>query len=293
MVDLDASDRGTSMLVLGTAQLGQRYGIANREGQPDYRSAMRILQMAAEGGVAALDTAPAYGQSEALIGRASTAVPVYTKLSVDADPVESVERSIRALCRPRVDLLFLHDPDLVVEDPDGVVDRAASLVGGPVRALGASVYSPVQLRSALLDPRIAAVQVPFSVVDRRALQVDELRRTTKIVLARSVLLQGALLLKPQAMPGHLQPLADIVARVGGIARSLAVTPQAVLVLFARDSPGVTGVILGAETPSQLRENIRLMQAPPLPGWASRELQELPDMPPEVIDPRLWPVESRR
>src|SRR5213593_2978397 len=53
-------DYQQSVLVVGTAQLGGAYAIANRTGVPDDDAAARILAAAGELGVTHLDTARAY-----------------------------------------------------------------------------------------------------------------------------------------------------------------------------------------------------------------------------------------
>ena len=57
-------------LALGTAQFGLTYGVANSAGQVVGSSVALILARAADAGVDTLDTAVAYGESEAVLGRA-------------------------------------------------------------------------------------------------------------------------------------------------------------------------------------------------------------------------------
>ncbi|MBI2437339.1 MAG: aldo/keto reductase, partial [Lentisphaerae bacterium] len=59
-----------SALMLGTAQFGFRYGVANRVGQPGYSDVLAIMTAALEGGVNCFDTAITYGDSELVLGRA-------------------------------------------------------------------------------------------------------------------------------------------------------------------------------------------------------------------------------
>ena len=59
-----------SKLILGTVQFGMNYGVANTHGQPSYDTVKMILKEAFDGGVNALDTAPEYGCSEEVIGKA-------------------------------------------------------------------------------------------------------------------------------------------------------------------------------------------------------------------------------
>lgn len=57
-------------LVLGTAQLGMSYGIANKTGLPDLATATAIVQTAWESGICEFDTAQAYGKSEQVLSQA-------------------------------------------------------------------------------------------------------------------------------------------------------------------------------------------------------------------------------
>ena len=54
--------------VLGTAQIGNRYGITNDSNPMVSADAALILDAARQRGIAALDTAPAYGDSEHVLG---------------------------------------------------------------------------------------------------------------------------------------------------------------------------------------------------------------------------------
>jgi len=51
-------------LVLGTAQVGFSYGIANKRGKPSKLEAYKIMQTAVEYNIDCFDTAYSYGTSE-------------------------------------------------------------------------------------------------------------------------------------------------------------------------------------------------------------------------------------
>jgi aryl-alcohol dehydrogenase-like predicted oxidoreductase len=57
-----------SKLCLGTAQLGLDYGVNNLTGKPRFEESRAIIQTALESGITAFDTAPAYGDSEEILG---------------------------------------------------------------------------------------------------------------------------------------------------------------------------------------------------------------------------------
>ena len=59
-------------LALGTVQFGLAYGVANPNGRVGMDEAAAILEGARAGGVDMLDTAIAYGDSEARLGELGT-----------------------------------------------------------------------------------------------------------------------------------------------------------------------------------------------------------------------------
>ena len=56
-------------IVLGTAQFGMDYGITNSEGKVKDKEISNILKLAESKGINYLDTAPAYGDAENIIGK--------------------------------------------------------------------------------------------------------------------------------------------------------------------------------------------------------------------------------
>lgn len=274
------------VLVLGTAQLRMAYGITRRStGAPSADDARRLLTAAAELGVAALDTAPGYGDAEDAIGRSGTTLPVHTKVDPARTPSDSLARSLGRLRRERVEVLYLHDSAEVLRDPSPVVSAAHELVGDLVGRLGASVYDVEEFDAAVRDPRIQVVQVPLNVLDRR-IDADRLEAAAKQgvhVYGRSILLQGVL----AAPPGAVEGLAPHVVGFQALARELGRTPVELALGWVRALPGVQGVVMGAESVADLREIVDAWSAPRLDPEALAAVGALPLPPPELCDPRRW------
>src|SRR3989304_2505652 len=76
------SDLQLSQMMLGTVQFGLNYGIANKKGQPSYKTARDIIACAYESGVNCLDTSPGYGASEEVIGKALVELGISDKIIV-------------------------------------------------------------------------------------------------------------------------------------------------------------------------------------------------------------------
>ena len=89
-------------MTLGTAQLGLKYGVANRTGKPNRETATSMVRDAIGHGVTTLDTARAYGDAEEVLGQSLTGAwrsraEVITKL----DPLAGLSAlADRATLRP-------------------------------------------------------------------------------------------------------------------------------------------------------------------------------------------------
>jgi aryl-alcohol dehydrogenase-like predicted oxidoreductase len=276
-----------SALVLGTAQLGGAYGIANRTGVPGPAAITRILATARELGVTHLDTARAYGESEQRIGAVEHGLSVITKVAPGAPVRASVDASRTAL-RPAGPLtILLHR---AADAADGWADLQGCLASGVAERIGVSVQSPEELRRVLDLPGLGYVQLPCNILDRRW-NVDLSGRPDLVVTVRSAYLQG-LLVAGTAVTWPNLPDAErdtVVAALDKLAADLGRDGRADLCLaYLLSLPWVTSLVVGAETEEQLRANAALVDREPLTE-AEREhvLGVLPEMPVELLDPSRW------
>ena len=86
----------TTQLALGTAQFGLNYGITNRDGQVSEADVRELLQHAQTTDIRYLDTAQAYGNAEAVLGRTlprPNPFEIISKLPAQADGVFSKENN--------------------------------------------------------------------------------------------------------------------------------------------------------------------------------------------------------
>ena len=173
-------DKITSRLVLGTAQLGMPYGIANRTGQPDFETAVSIIKAAWEYGIREFDTAQAYGESEAVLGRAflslgiSNDVKIITKLDPKLEPQQeqkikrAVDRSLERLQVPHLYGIMLHREEWLDNLKHGLEKTLQTLVlDGAIQHVGVSLYTPAMALRALESDILEMIQVPANILDRR------------------------------------------------------------------------------------------------------------------------------
>jgi aryl-alcohol dehydrogenase-like predicted oxidoreductase len=282
---------GRTELILGTAQFQSGYGIVRDSEHADQSASPGILDLAAALGVAALDTAPAYGGAEAAIGHSECDLPVHTKLDPMTSPAESLAQSLQDLRRERVDVLYIHDSAEVLRPQSHVVASAAALVGERVGRLGASVYELPEFEAAVDDPRIGVVQLPINLFDRRftAELIASAAATGTSVYVRSMLLQGILAANPLEVVGSVLPLRPYVVAFAELAQRAGRSRRDLAMGWVKAFSGIRGLVAGAESVTQLRELVTSFNSPPLEDDLIAELEALPCPPAAQCDPRRWTI----
>ena len=285
-------------LALGTAQLGLHYGVANRTGRPARAQAAAILAAAQAVPVAFLDTAPAYGDAEALLGEllppaAPVAVVTKTPSGVAARPGgvgAALAASLQRLRRPRVEGLLVHDRrELLAAEGEALWRALVALrERGVVARLGVSVYHPEEALALHARFPLEIVQLPCNVLDQRAWSsglIADLASAGVEVHVRSAFLQGALLLPPEQLPPWLAHGRAAVAAFQAHAQSLGLTPLQAALGFVAALPGVHAVVCGAERPEQLAELVAGLGTRVVPGDFTR----LASADRTLVDPSQWQV----
>lgn len=305
----------TKKLVLGTAQLGLAYGIANQSGKPDQRNANALIKTAIASGVTFVDTARAYGDSEDVIGNALKSgwegrAQIITKLSPLTDcPAEatpatvnafvdaSIFRSCTALQTQKLDVLMLHRTSHLRDWSGAVWARLLKhRAEGRLKALGASVQSPLELELALETREVEFIQMPFNVLDWRWGELIPRIRETKqnrplVIHIRSALLQGLL---SSTSTGHwrranVENPEPIIEWLQSQFSTLGRNNVADFCLsYVKSLDWVDGVVVGMETCDQLRENIRIFCEPDLQTQQMHNtLEHRPVLEENTLNPAFW------
>lgn len=285
----------SSRLALGTVQFGLAYGIANQAGQVTRADAAAILAAARAGGLDTLDTAIAYGDSEACLGAAGVAGwRVVSKLPTLPDDCPDVAAWVAAqlaasLGRLGVDRLhglLLHNPRQLLGAQGTALAAAlrAARADGLVGRIGVSIYAPDDLAAIypVLPPDL--VQAPLNLVDRRLAESGWLQRLADDgveVHTRSSFLQG-LLLMPQ-LPPRFAPWRTLWARWQDWLAGHPGQAAAACLAYPLGLPQVARVVIGVDSPAQFAELLAASQALP----AASELPDLACADERLINPSLW------
>jgi aryl-alcohol dehydrogenase-like predicted oxidoreductase len=272
-----------SALSLGTVSLGIDYGIAapGAFDRPSEDDAIALIRAAVDRGITLIDTAPAYGDAERLVGRAvgrdpraivatktpplqdvvsgpatgSGPVRVVSRDGFSGTVILSIESSLRALGRDTIDILQLHNATRAMlaarELTDALLDAQRR---GLVRVLGATVYGEDAASAAIDSGLFGVIQVAFNVLDQRMMRdvIPAAHAAGVGVVARSALLKGALTPKASWLPDALAPLREAAVRArDALANgSWDALPRAAM-RFCLSAPHVASVLTGARTLAEL------------------------------------------
>ena len=218
-----------SAISLGTVELGMDYGI--RSGaerlRPDESDAAALLHFALDSGINLIDTARAYGASEGIIGRAlrqrrGEYILVSKVKPCPGRPAQvrsQVEQSLCELQTSWLDVMMLHCGNEPEPDAESAGVLAEMRDAGRLRFVGASVYGPAAALAAIRSGRFDCIEIAYSVLDRRpeAEVLAAAREHDVGVIARSVLLKGALTERCRLLPAALEPVKRSVAKLAVIA----------------------------------------------------------------------------
>ncbi len=297
----------SARLMLGTVQFGLNYGIANEAGKPSYETARDIVACAVEGGIDGLDTAAAYGDSEDVLGKiiaelglaekvvTVTKVPaIKEELSANAAD-EYVEKSVASsLKRLGLDVLpvcLFHS-----ENDFKYFDSLLKMKDkGLVKNVGVSTVSPEATEKIVDCADVEAVQIPTNLFDRRfsnARIFDIAKSKGTAVFVRSVYFQGLAVMPTEKIKPFLHEIVPVREAVDAIANEAGLQKTELAMRYAFGIDGITRVLVGVDSLEQMRENIRLMHAGPLPADLMQRInQAVPELSKNILNPVNWPQEE--
>lgn len=289
-------------LGLGTVQFGLDYGVSNKGGRTPLPEAERILALAAANGIEVLDTAALYGDSEALLGEAIpakhsfrivTKSPSFKAAAISAADTRQLSsvfhRSLERLRQDRVYCLLIHHADdLLVPGGIRLVEEMQRLVEqGLVDKIGVSVYDGRQIDRVLdlFTPDI--VQLPVNIFDQRLVECGRIAQLAQLgieVHARSIFLQGLLLMSVREIPDFLSPFASHFQRYTSFLEENRFSPLEAALCFIKSVIGVHTAIVGVCSVRELEQILGIFEGPTVTSVDFRSLSTTDE---RLVNPSLW------
>ena len=287
-----------TQFIIGTAQFGMNYGIANSTGQPSESTIREIIEHAMESEIFYYDTAIAYGNSEEILGkifeelRISQLVKIFTKIPklTEASSLESILEHVgQSLSRLKIHQIFgllLHSESdhLYLEGLSRIKEKDFC------RYIGTSVGHDALFNSELTKhPRLDLIQVPANLLDRRNLIPEILENSeNKQTIVRSIYLQGLFSIVPSKLSEFHRPLKPLIEKLGQIAEScgIGINEMALRYILAY-SPDY--IVIGVESVEQLQSNLAWFKKGSLKKSIVDQINAISyDLDFKLITPYQWP-----
>lgn len=290
-------NKPTSKLALGGANFGLDYGLANNSGKISARELADIFLFARKACIEVIDTAQAYGDSEARIGLLCdyTQFNFVTKIgaevangSFDHNVISSVKQSCIRLNQSRLYAVMLHRPEVLLSDQGGEIVRKLQMLKeqGIISKIGVSIYSPEILTAISRLFKLDIVQVPFNVFDQQILLSgwsDKLKSNEVEIHTRSVFLQGLLLMQRSSLhkyftkywPDHFETWYKFLNDCGTDALEVALK-------FALHQDWIDKVVVGVDSVSQLKALVEIEKSLRTIDFPLLDCDD-----PNLINPSKW------
>jgi len=258
-----------SKIALGTVQFGLDYGISSTNGQLRPEEVRNILSYAHLQNIDLLDTAPAYGSSEQVLGEANaqnfkvvTKTRYFDNAEISNDDIDLFKKdfscSLVDLRQESLYGLLVHNAsDLLKPGSKKLFDQLESLKQAEkVKKIGVSVYDNKQLQSILENFDIDIVQLPFNILDKRLIDsgmFSMLQNRGIEVHARSVFLQGLLLMSEQSRPDKFKRWSALWRVWHEWLNDNQITALEATIRHVISMPEISKILVGVDTKNQLKE----------------------------------------
>jgi aryl-alcohol dehydrogenase-like predicted oxidoreductase len=256
-------------LALGTAQFGMNYGINSSGRALKPQEVLQILQYAESVNIDLLDTAPAYGNSEKMLGSVNVRdFKVVTKTRhfkdsqiTDNDIVllnQDFNNSLTDLKLDSIHGLLVHNvDDLLKPGAYRIFDYLQNLKkAGKIDKVGVSVYENKQLNFILKNFEVDIVQLPLNIFDRRFIDSGMLKLLSSKgveVHARSIFLQGLTLMSDEIRPSKFNRWSNLWKIWHDWLNDYRISPLEASVRYALSVKEISKVLVGVDSANQLTE----------------------------------------
>lgn len=294
-----------TLLSLGTAQFGLRYGITNTAGIVPPFDVQQILAYASRSGIRHLDTAHSYGKAEAILGSCisptddflvTTKLAPYPHSEFDISSFryfdQQLEDILSNLKATSIYALLLHSHcDLHKSGSQYLIDwLRAQKSSFAVGNLGVSIYAESDL-DFVPDDLLDVVQLPVSLYDQTHIRSNLICRLANRdikVFARSVFLQGLLLTPPSSLPPWCtDSFIQTHLQFQHLCSELQLSMLEVSLSYLRQIEGLHSIIVGCIDLTQITEIVTAWNNTLTP-FSSHDLGAFHSRDLCMIDPRQWP-----
>lgn len=286
-------------LALGTVQFGLNYGISNDGGQVSYAEVGKILTTAHDNDIVTIDTACAYGTSKKVLGEILpnqhldfNIIDKVPDLETHGISIEqTVQQSLETLHLTQLDGLLLHNAADLTDEVYAQLDELKKQ--GLVGKIGISVYHPAQAFDLTNRFALDLIQLPVNLFDQRFNQtgcLDHLKQQGLEIHARSLFLQGLLLMPNSKVPAYFAPYTELFSKLNGVCKKLEISRQVAALSITHQMGQVDKFVIGVCSHEQLEQVITAYEQA---REVKFDIAQFSCHEEALISPFLWPEKIKK
>lgn len=281
-------------IILGTAQFGMDYGIANKKGKINFNEISKILNFLKKNKINYLDTAKAYKLSEYEIGKyfekSKIKFNVITKFSLKNEKKSILEQyndTIKKLnFKPKIILAHNFSDYLDDKFRKELFELKKKF---KIYKVGVSIYKPSEFHQVIRLKKPDIIQVPCNILDKRFLNPNIIKiiKKKKIELhARSIFLQGLFFKSKKEITRRFKDAKKVLNYLDEICKKQNLKLWELSLLWIYQKKEIDKLVIGVDSNTQLKKNLNLLQkkiSVPL----MKLLDEINLNNSNIIKPNLW------
>ena len=249
-------------LSLGTAQFSSNYGISNKIGKPDQKTVFKILKFAKEIGIKSIDTAQNYFHCEKIIKKTGLTknFNINTKIdSKNADIFKVIQKSLKTLRIPSIDILYVHDATILRDKKNGKLflkNLEKIKKKKLIKKIGISIYTMAEFKFLIKNYKFDALQIPINIFNQRfnnTFFIENVEKKKIFVEARSVFMQGLFFIDLKKLPNRLSVFKKKIIKLNKISNNNKIRKISICLNFLKNKTFIKKIIIGVNTIDQLRD----------------------------------------
>ncbi len=276
-------------IILGSAQFGFGYGITNKS-RISKINIHKIMKLIKNTNIKFIDTAQAYGSSEKILGNyKSDNLKIVTKIKIERgfDLIKKVKLSLKRLKVNKIYALIIHNPNFLNSKNLVNLKKQIDILkqNKIIQKFGISVYNINEFTRLKNKLKIDILQIPLSIFDRRFLKnnfLDNIKKKKIEIHARSVFLQGILLLNQEEVPKKFSKWKKIWLKWDKLTNRDKLEKMNACLSFILNLKQIDKLIIGVNSFEQLKEIIYKFQYKKKYSKISSFTNDI-----NLINPTLW------
>lgn len=282
-------------LVLGTANLNQKYGVLNQT--TTAKESLKILNYSSFK-INEIDTASKYdGFNEIIKKIKKKNFKINTKFSdIKKRTYKDIYRELSSQIEifldlyniKKINILFLHRPNIILSKKGNSILKVLSKFkkDKKIAYIGFSVYSPNEAKLLIKKFKPDYIQAPLNILDQRMINSGMLKQLKKKNIkfqARSIYLQG--ILTDKKILNNKKFLSDklIIVKWYNWISKKKYQPEKILIEFIKKNKDyIDSVVISAKNLNQIKNNYNYFK-----NNNKITFLKIPKLSEKVIDPRQW------